>query len=75
MILSEEQVRTKHNNEVSLFEKIWTNDGLTWCLMPGKIKEWPNGNPHEVMYKDSLGNRMVIWLNEVGDMIYNRIFV
>ena len=75
MILTEEQViRTKRNNEISLFEKIWTNDGFTWYLMPFETKVWPNNNPHQVLYENLLGNRLVIWFNEVGGLIYSRVY-
>lgn len=75
MILSEEQVvKNRQNNKVSLYETIWTNDGLTWYLIPLETKTWPNGNPHRVLYENLLGNRLVIWLNEIGGMIYDRVF-
>ena len=75
MVLAEEEiVRNKNNNEVSLFERVWTSDGLMWYLIPGEIKEWPNGNPHRVLYENLVGNRLVVWLNEVGGLIYNRVY-
>ena len=75
MILSEPQiVRNTENNKVSVFEKILTNDGLTWYLIPGETRVWPNNNPHRVLYENLMGNRLVIWLNEVGGMIYNRVY-
>ena len=75
MILSEEQVvKNKNNNKVSLYETIWTNDGLTWYLIPVETKTWPNGNPYRVLYENMVGNRLVIWLNEIGGMIYDRVF-
>lgn len=75
MILSEEQVvKNRQNNKVSLYETIWTNDGLTWYLIPVETQTWPNKNPHRVLYENLLGNRLVIWLNEVGGMIYSRVF-
>lgn len=75
MVLAEtEIIRNKNNNEVSLFERVWTDDGLMWYLIPGETKEWPNGNPQRVLYENLLGNRLVVWLNEVGGMIYNRVY-
>ena len=75
MVLAEtEIIRNKNNNEVSLFERVWTDDGLMWYLIPGETKEWPNGNPHRVLYENLLVNRLVVWLNEVGGMIYNRVY-
>lgn len=50
------------------------NEGIIWYLVPGETKEWPNGNPHKALYENLVGNRLVVWLNEVGGMIYNRVY-
>lgn len=72
--LTEEQVaKVSEDYKVKLNEN-FRNDGVTWYLVPCETKAWPNGNPYRVLYENLLGNRLVVWLNEVGGMIYNHVY-
>ena len=73
--LREEQIITNVSKDYKVeLNENFRDEGVTWYLVPCETKAWPNGNPHRVLYENLLGNRLVIWLNEVGNMIYNHVY-
>ena len=72
--LKEDKVTMKSENSVKLNDNFKDDvNGIVWYLVPRETLEWPNGNPRKALYENLIGNRLVIWLNEVGGMIYNRV--
>ena len=48
------------------------NDGFMWYLIPRETMAWPNGNPYKILYETIWGNKLIVWLNEVGGLIFAR---
>lgn len=64
--LSEKQIL---KDGVTLKKEFKTEDGMTWYLIPYKTSCWPNGTPHKVSYQTLCGCRIIIRLDETGNLI------
>lgn len=63
-------VSTRVGERVTVYETFNTQDGLMWHLMHRETQKWPNGNPYRLLYRTMFGERLVVWLNEIGELIY-----
>ena len=70
--IREEVVVQKNDKQVILQSEFKDDDGERWYLIPCETAVWPNGNPHIAYYRTVWGTRMVIWLNEVGGLIFSQ---
>lgn len=68
--LNAEQVATMNNEKVRIHANFRDKDGVIWHYVPLESNTWPNGNPHRAVYRTAYGGKLVVWLNEVGQLIY-----
>ena len=62
--------RVPGENRVKIVKTFRGKDGTIWHLNPYQTSLWPNGNPHRALYESLWGVRLVVWLNEVGNLTY-----
>lgn len=72
-LLEKKIVISDGGERIKTRSKFKAEDGSVWQLEPHKTDSWPNGNPHKVSYKTLWGSRLIVWLNEVGNLIYTRL--
>ena len=60
----------EEENHVKVLKNFRSKDGTIWYLNQDSTSKWPNGNPHRALYESLWGGKLVVWLNELGGMIY-----
>ncbi len=69
--LREEQIiREEGIERITPRNEFKGDDGAIWYLIPCETTIWPNGNPYRLLYRTIWGNKLIVWLNEIGGLIF-----
>ena len=69
-IKAEMFIREGENNHLKLVKYFRAKDGTMWYLNPYNTLKWPNGNPCRCLYESLWGGKLVVRLNEIGQLTY-----